>query len=208
MKQRKPPSRAVDLGSSLDFEADSAIERDCPFVLFVDVNGRRTKFNHRMPRKPSTDALAMERGIDKERVHLPSRHTNKSDEAAVRIADAVQVVERKQRLEDERLEELNVGLRQEIVRRSDGRLPDFEDTITLFCSYHVYAVLKHDLVSHNQFFLRYSHSATATIHTAFMSLLFSVKSSGHLSTSVHPTHRAAGNEIESDTRCRRANVHL
>ena len=110
VKQWKRLSSAIEVGSSLDYESDSAIKRDRPFVLFVDVDGRRSKVNNRMSGQPSPDTGAMERGMNEQRLHLVSRHANKSHEAAVAIADAVKVVEREECVQYQRFEELDVGL--------------------------------------------------------------------------------------------------
>lgn len=166
VKQREWLPQTVDVGSSLDLEADASIEGNGPFVLFVHVHACRTQFNHSMPGQPSSDTCSMERRMNEQRLHPLSRDTDEPDELTIQIAHAVEMIERKQRLQHERLEELNVRLGEEVVSGSDGGLPDFEESIALVGSYGVHPVLKHDLSSRKSLGGRHNHSATATIHNA------------------------------------------
>jgi hypothetical protein len=99
VKQGERLSCAVDLGAALDSESDSAIERDCGFILFVDVDSGRPKFRNRMRGQPPPDPGTMERRMNEKRLHLFSRHANKRNEAAFAIAYTVKVVQPEQRLQ-------------------------------------------------------------------------------------------------------------
>ena len=145
MQQGKRLSCAVEFGSPFDLESEVAIERHSRFILFVHIDGCRAQFNDRMFGQPSSDTRTMKRGMNEQRFHLLSRDTDKTNKAALGITDAVEMIESKKPLQHQRLEELNVGLRQEMVRRSDRCLPDFEDSIAFFSLDAVHPVLKHYL---------------------------------------------------------------
>jgi hypothetical protein len=55
--------------------------------------------------------------------------TREVQENLARIAHAYQLLQTEQRAEHERLEELDVGFGEEVVRRAHRRLPDLEDAV-------------------------------------------------------------------------------
>src|SRR5262245_41975997 len=141
VEQRERIAHGIYGRAALDAKAEPPVERHRLLVLLVHVHRGRSQLDDGVAGEAPADAGAMPRRVDEESFHLARGNADEGHESALVVANAQEVGKAEEAGKDVRLQLLEVGPGQEVVRCPDRRLPDVQDRIAFLGSDAVDAVL-------------------------------------------------------------------
>jgi len=126
VQQRKWPSGIVEIRTADDLEAEAFVESARGIVLLVHVDRQCSAPQrlHMRNQAPTTTA-PVHLGVEKKRLDLVVRDSDEAERSVVRIYQDPKIHRvALQLLRNEWTELLDVGAREEVMRRSHSALPD------------------------------------------------------------------------------------